>query len=105
MAGGRHPIHHGDIIIVDYEDKGHNNTPVVAKLANHRYVCKLLKEDRFSHVVRLASASPEHLDGTPTAIPPEDVVEIIGRIIRVIHDETGAEIRGDVAVARAGSDI
>ena len=104
MAGGRHPIYHGDVVIVDLEDKGLNNTIVVAKLTNDSYLCKLLKEDRFSHIVKLASANPEHLNGTPTAIPPEDVTEIVGRVIRVIHDEL-SDAQDNIAVVKVDSDI
>lgn len=91
MAGGRHPIYHGDTVVVDRNDKGYNNAAVVARLLSNGYVCKLLKDDRFSNVVRLASANPEHLNGTPTAVAPEDVAEIVGRVVRIIHDEDAPE--------------
>lgn len=91
MAAGRHPIYDGDTVIVNRLDKGHNNSQVVARLTNDGHVCKLLKEDRFSDVVRLASANPEHLNGTPTTIAPEDIAEIIGRVVRVIHDTPGPD--------------
>jgi len=85
MNGGSSPIKHGDIVLVDRLDKGSNNTPVVARLAGG-YVCKLLKTDDYNHIVRLVSANPEHLNGTPTAVTPEEALEIVGRVIRVIHD-------------------
>lgn len=87
MAGGRRPIYDGDLVLVNRNDKGHNNAPVVARLSSGAYVCKLLKDDIYSNVVRLASANPEHLNGTPTTVPPEQVAEIVGRVIRIIHDE------------------
>lgn len=86
MDGGRTPIKHGDTTLVDQNDKGTNNTPVVARLANGRLVCKLLRVEADTKVLRLASTNPEHLDSTPTAVPPEDISEIIGRVVRIIHD-------------------
>lgn len=86
MAGGPRPINNGDIVIINRLDKGYNNAPVVARLANDGYVCKLLKQDKFSDVVMLASANPLHLNGTPTTVAPEKVAEIIGRVVRIIAD-------------------
>lgn len=86
MAAGRHPIYDGDTVLVNRLDKGRNNSAVVARLTNDGHVCKLLKEDRFRDVVRLASANPEHANGTPTTIPPEDIAEVVGRVVRTIHD-------------------
>ena len=92
MAAGRHPIYDGDTVVVDQNAKGHNNSPVVARLIDNGYVCKLLKEDRFSHIVKLASANPEHQNGTPTAIAPEQIEEIVGRVVRIVHDQTASSI-------------
>jgi repressor LexA len=85
MAAGRVPIHHGDIVLVDGNDKGSNTASVVARLAGNGYVCKMLKEDRFGKL--LQSRNPEHTNGTPSAIPMEQVAEIVGRVVRIIHDE------------------
>jgi repressor LexA len=87
MAGGRRPIFDGDTVVVNQLDKGENNAPVVARLVGDGYVCKLLKDDKYSNVVKLASANPEHLNGTPTSVPPDQVDEIVGRVVRIIHNE------------------
>ena len=92
MAAGRHPIYDGDTVVVDRNAKGHNNSPVVARLIDNGYVCKLLKEDRFSHIVKLASANPEHQNGTPTAIAPEQIEEIVGRVVRIVHDQVFSSV-------------
>lgn len=91
MAAGRHPIYDGDTVVVNRKDKGYNNAAVVARLVNGGHVCKLLKDDKYSDVVMLASANPERLNGTPLSVPPELVAEIIGRVVRVIHDEPSPE--------------
>lgn len=85
MAAGKVPIHHGDIVLVDGHDKGFNTASVIAKLRGDGYVCKMLKDDVFGKL--LQSRNPEHTNGTPSAIPMEQVEEIVGRVIRIIHDE------------------
>lgn len=85
MAAGRHPIVDGDIVIVDTTDPGQNTDAVVARLHNDAYVCKMLKDDRFGKL--LQSRNVEHTNGTPSAIPVDEVAEIVGRVVRVIHDE------------------
>jgi len=92
MASGRHPIYDGDTVLVDKNAPPRNNAPVVARLVDDGYVCKLYKEDRFSHLVKLASANPEHQNGTPTAISPEQIEEIVGRVVRIIHDQDASRI-------------
>jgi repressor LexA len=86
MDGGRTPIRYNDTILVDHNEEGTNNTPVVARLVNGRFICRLLKIQAQREVVRLASANPEHLDGTQTVVTPEDIGEIAGRVVRVFHD-------------------
>jgi repressor LexA len=84
MAATNHPIHDGDIIIVDKGDKGASHQAVVAKLNTGGYVCKILKRDRFEEA--LVSANPVQTNGTPHYIPMENVDCLVGRVARVIHD-------------------
>jgi len=84
MAATSNPIHNGDTVIVDTADSGANNEPVVAKLRTGGYVCKLLKDDQHGNF--LQSANPAHTNGTPTYIPMADIEQIIGRVVRTIHD-------------------
>lgn len=81
MAAGSHPIHHLDIVIVNRKDKGYDGAAVVARLEDG-YVCKLLKDDRFGK--NLYSRNADYTNGTPPAIPIEQVVELVGRVVRVI---------------------
>lgn len=85
MAAGKRPIVDGDIVIVNAKDKGTNTASVVARLEDGTYVCKMLKDDRFGKL--LQSRNVEHTNGTPSAIPVDEVAEIVGRVVRVIHDE------------------
>lgn len=85
MAAGKHPIHDGDQILVNRHDKGHNTNSVVARLVSDGYVCKMLKDDKFGRL--LQSRNPEHTNGSPTLIPADLVAEIVGRVVRIIHDE------------------
>lgn len=85
MAAGKRPIYDGDIVIVNTKDKGYNTAAVVARLVGGRYVCKMLKDDRFGRM--LVSANPVHTNGTPTSIPIDEVDEIIGRVVRVVGNE------------------
>lgn len=84
MAATDQPIHDGDIVIVDRADRGANNEPVVALLRSGGYVCKLLKNDQHGHF--LQSANPAHTNGTPTYIPLSDIEQVIGAVVRIIHD-------------------
>lgn len=85
MAAGRAPIHHGDTVIVDRNDKGFDTASVVVKFVDGSYLCKMLKDDKFGRL--LQSRNPEHTNGTPSVIPVEQVDEIVGRVVRIIHDE------------------
>lgn len=84
MTAGAHPIHDGDLVIVNTADPGHNTAAVVARLHNDAYVCKVLKDD--VHGKLLQSRNVDHTNGTPSAIKLEDVAEIVGRVVRIIHD-------------------
>ena len=61
MCAGKRPICHGDVIIVNTEDKGHPGAIVVARLENGEYVVKLLKNGA------LYSTNPE--ENGPPVIP------------------------------------
>lgn len=84
MAAGRRPIYNGDLVLVNTNDPGHNTDAVVARLVHDAYVCKMLKDDRFGRM--LVSANPTHTNGTPTAIPMEDVAEVVGKVVRIISE-------------------
>lgn len=75
MCAGRRPICHGDVIIVNTEDKGHPGAIVVARLENGEYVVKLLKNGA------LYSTNPE--ENGPPVIPLDQVAEIVGRVVEV----------------------
>lgn len=85
MAAGRRPIYDGDIVLVNTKDPGYNTAAVVARLIDGRYVCKMLKDDKFGKF--LLSANPTHTNGTPTTLGIEEVDAIVGRVVRVIGDE------------------
>jgi repressor LexA len=85
MQAGKHPIYDGDTVLVDRKDKGYNTATVVARLVDNGYVCKVLKDDRFGRF--LQSRNVDHTNGTPSAIPMEQVEEIVGRVVRIIHDD------------------
>jgi phage repressor protein C with HTH and peptisase S24 domain len=89
MDGGHTPIKHNDIVLIDRGEKGTNNDAVIAKLTNNRVVCKILKSDSKSQLAQLVSANAQHLDTTPTAVPAEEVQEILGRVVRIIHNVNG----------------
>lgn len=84
MAAGSDPIHDGDVVLVDTNDKGSNAASVVALLTDDNYVCKMLKDDRFG--TRLYSRNVEHTNGTPSSVAMDGVKEIVGRVVRIIHD-------------------
>lgn len=84
MDAGRNPIKDGDIVIVDSGAPIDNTNAVVARLDGDSYVCKVFKKDRFGTL--LQSRNVDHTNGTPSAIPMDKVAEIVGRVVRVIHD-------------------
>lgn len=85
MQAGKNPIYSGDVVLVDRGDKGYDTASVVARLTTGGYVCKTLKDDKFG--VNLVSANPNYTNGTPPYIPRTDVAELVGRVVRVIHDD------------------
>lgn len=85
MQAGKAPIYNGDTVLVDRSDKGYDTASVVARLTTGGYVCKTLKDDKFG--VHLVSANSLYTNGTPPYIPQSDIAEIVGRVVRIIHDE------------------
>ncbi|OWL96559.1 hypothetical protein CBQ26_09280 [Deinococcus indicus] len=79
MAGGRHPIYNGDIVIVDRQVAGEINFPVVARLRNDGYVVKRLRPGGI-----LDSTNPEYDDPHQSIIEPARVDHVTGRVVRVI---------------------
>ncbi|MCL6529663.1 MAG: helix-turn-helix domain-containing protein [Meiothermus ruber] len=79
-CAGRFPICHNDIILVDRNDQGRPNWPVVARLNDGTYVCKLLKVERGGSY--LISANPMASNG-PTTIPLQEVDQVIGSVVEV----------------------
>ncbi len=84
MDAGTSPIHDGDLILVDTTDMGVNASNVVAQLVDGNVVCKVLKDDRCGRP--LQSRNVDHTNGTPSAIPMDEVKQIIGRVVRIIQD-------------------
>jgi len=76
MCAGKRPICHGDIVIVNTQDKGHPGAIVVARLNEHTYVVKKMGRDA------LYSTNPDENNGPPV-IPKEEVAEIVGRVVEV----------------------
>lgn len=85
MAAGKEPIYDGDTVIVHAGGPYENSDAVVARLSNDHYVCKVYKNDRYGEL--LQSRNVDHTNGTPSAIPITDVAEIVGRVVRVIHEK------------------
>lgn len=86
MAAGGKPIHWGDTVIIDRNAQPHNTDAVIARLDNDGYVCKVFKDDKFGR--SLQSRNIDHTNGTPNFITPDQVAEIVGRVVRIIHDDT-----------------
>jgi repressor LexA len=78
MAGGRRPIYDSDVVIVDRNVGAEVNMPVVARLKNDGYVCK-----RFRPGGILDSANPEYVDPELSLISPDQVAQLVGRVVRV----------------------
>lgn len=91
MAAGKRPIYDGDIVLVNTLDKGYNTAAVVARLQDGRYVCKALKDDIYGKL--LQSRNVDHTNGTPSAIPIDQVDEIVGRVVRIIATEDSNRTR------------
>jgi repressor LexA len=87
MESGPQPILHGDVVLVNRNDKGHDGSAVVARLDSDAYVCKLLRSDKSGWM--LASANPGSTDGTPPFIGADEVAEVVGRVIEIRHVEIG----------------
>lgn len=85
MAGGRHPIYDGDIVVVDRQVAGEVNFPVVARLRGDGYVCKRLRPGGI-----LDSTNPEYDDPDMSIIAPARVAHVEGRVVRVISNALAA---------------
>ncbi len=85
MEGGKRPIFDGDLIIINCDDKGRDAVPVVARLKDGSYVCKLLRDERYGR--SLISTNPTPTDGTPFHIPLEEAETIEGRVVEVRRSE------------------
>ncbi|WP_162393890.1 S24 family peptidase [Deinococcus kurensis] len=83
MAGGKHPIYNGDIVIVDQKVGGELNFPVVARLKGDGYVVKRLRPGNI-----LDSTNPEFIDSDTALIAPDRVAHVVGRVVRVIANMT-----------------
>lgn len=81
MDGGSRPIAGGDLVIVDRKKGGEFNSPVVARLSDDGYVCKRLRPGNF-----LDSANPAYDDPDYAVIAPDRVAEVVGRVVRTIHN-------------------
>ncbi len=85
MAGGRHPIHDGDMVIVDQRVGGEVNFPVVARLKDDGHVVKRLRPGGI-----LDSANPDFVDPDTSIIAPDRIAHLVGRVVRVIGNLTTA---------------
>lgn len=81
MAGGRHPIYDGDVVIVQRGTEGELNFPVVARLRDDGYVVKRLRPGGI-----LDSANSEFMDPDFALIPPDRVAQIVGQVVRVVSN-------------------
>lgn len=79
MAGGRHPIYSGDVVIVDRKMAGEVNFPVVARLRGDGYVVKRLRPGNI-----LDSANPDFIDLDTAIITTDRIDQMVGRVVRVI---------------------
>ena len=85
MEGGTRPIFNGDLVIVDSGDKGHDAVPVIARLKDKRYVCKLLIDEGYGKNLVGTKSTPD--DDIPFYIPSEKIEAIEGRVIEVRRSE------------------
>lgn len=69
---------------MDQNDPRRDTAAIVARLKTSELVLKMLKDDRYGR--HLQSRNPAPTDGSPTVIPIQEVAEIVGRVVRVIHD-------------------
>lgn len=80
MAGGKQPIQHGDVVIIDRKLDGEVNAPVVARLHNDGHVVKRLRSGDY-----LDSTNPDY-DQDDAVIPPTQVAQVLGRVVRIMAD-------------------
>lgn len=81
MAGGKHPIYRGDLVIVDRHLQGEMNSAVVARLVSDGYVCKRLRPGNI-----LDSTNPDFADPDLAVITPDRIAEVVGKVVRIVHN-------------------
>lgn len=86
MAAGSHPIHPGDILLVDYEDSGGNLDDVMVRLGDGTIACRVRTHQGGD--VLLAARNLEGHDDAPSVLRLGAGVEILGRVIQIVHDDT-----------------
>ena len=86
MEGGKNPIHDGDIVVVNRNDRGLIGNIVVARINDDGYVCKKPLIDGAGQLQQLVSTNLDYADPQFRIIDRENVAEIVGKVVRVIHD-------------------
>lgn len=86
MEGGKQPIHDGAVVIVNQFDKSLDGFAVVARIQNDGYVCKKPLLGANGRLQQLVSTNLDYDDSEYRVIDPSQVQEVVGRVIRVIHD-------------------
>lgn len=85
MEGGKRPIMDGDIVVVNQLDKTLVGT-LVARVHGDGYVCKKPLVDHQGQLQQLVSTNLDYSDPDFRVIDRARIDEIVGRVVRVIHD-------------------
>lgn len=85
MAAGPRPIHDGDLLIVDRAKEGDEFDAVVIRLADRTLACRT-RVHRGSDIV-LVARNLEGRDQAPLVLQLTPGVEVLGRVVRVVHEE------------------
>lgn len=86
MEGGKTPIHDGDVVIVNQLDKSLVGSAVVARISDDGYVCKRPLLGEGGRLQQLVSTNLDYEDPQFRIIGAERVEEVVGRVIRIVHD-------------------
>lgn len=87
MEGGKQPIYDGDLVLVNQFDKSLSVSAVVARIDDDGYVCKRpVINPSTGKLTYLKSANLEYDEPETAVIPASRVSEIVGRVVRVIHN-------------------
>lgn len=86
MQGGKRPIFDGDTVIVNQNDKSLEGFAVVARINDDGYVCKKPLLSAHGRLQQLVSTNLDYDDPAFRVIENERVAEVVGRVVRVIHD-------------------